>query len=141
MTRHEETSLSERRDGAASLHLDMNEQAHCLQHTDVIALQMERSEMQREHMYQLLAGSPALAHKPWFLMTIHNPLEHAPAQQLAEQLRCHCHAVILVRERYPNDTVAAALALHRLHFPHIPEQERKGRILFLTGKGDGNGRC
>jgi len=125
---------------ASILEPQPDDQVRCLACLDVIALNMEAPEPAREQAHQVLIDRQLIVwrHKPWVLLTIHNPREYIYAQQLADKIRRLCLAVITVKEQYPNETAAAALALHRLHFPQIPEQERKSHILLLGCCSDGH---
>lgn len=77
----------------------------------------------------------------WVLLMTHSALEEQAAKDLTQALvkpTSWCRGVRVVHEARPEEgglegTANAAIELHRLHFPAVPEHKRPARILVLGG--------
>ena len=73
---------------------------------------------------------------PWLLVFAQNAQERALGSILTRALTTRCfpfQGVRVVNEGTSDQTARAALDLHRLHFSHLPEQQRGAHILILGG--------
>jgi hypothetical protein len=68
---------------------------------------------------------------PWVLVFTNSNLEAELGRQLGRALVTRCQGTVVVTEGGQENSARAALALHRLHFPGVPERERAARILVL----------
>lgn len=111
-----------------------------LEQVDVIALDAAVSaDLMGARACRLLANRQRMAphNLPRLLITAHNDIERQLAQRAARQLQQFVASVTILDERGRNETAMNALALHRQHWPDVPEQERKTRILLLGRRGGG----
>ncbi|MGB8348364.1 MAG: hypothetical protein WCD86_26010 [Ktedonobacteraceae bacterium] len=111
-----------------------------LEQVDVIALDAAVSaDLMGARARRLLANRQRVApHRlPRLLITAHNDIERQLAQRAARQLQIFVESVTILDERGRNEMAVNALALHRQHWPDVPEQERKLRILLLGRRGGG----
>lgn len=74
---------------------------------------------------------------PWLLVLTHSAMERSLASILTQALTTRTlpfQGVKAVNEGNCQQSALAALDLHRLHFPHLSEQQRGMHILVLGGK-------
>ncbi len=103
--------------------------------TDLIDSQTRTNLLQRIHtlMQRVEQGGTPL-HSAWLLLMTHTHQERMIASTLTGALAASapwCRGVRVVEERTAEETAKAAIELHRLHYPTIPDRERLVRILVV----------
>lgn len=102
---------------------------------DLIDTQSRTDLLQRIHtLMQRAEQGGAPLRGTWLLLMTHTHQERMIASTLTGALAASapwCRGVRVVEERTPEETAKAAIELHRLHYPTIPDRERLARILVV----------
>lgn len=103
--------------------------------TDLMATQARTERLQKmAQLAQLAKTEETSRRSTWLLLLIHSRQEGMLASTLTGVLtraNSWCRGVRTVKERTAEETARAAIDLHRLHFPEVPDTERASRILVL----------
>jgi DNA repair photolyase len=74
---------------------------------------------------------------PVVLLMLHHDRDRKSVELFIRQIQPLCQSIQVIEEKSRNKTATHALALHAQHFPAIPYQERKERLLLLGRRGGG----
>lgn len=105
---------------------------------DVIALDAAVSSgLAGMRTVRLLTNRQLIAPKqlPLLLIMTHSSDEQQKALAAAERFRPFVQSIQIVEQQRRTETALNALQVHRTNWPHLPEQERKSRILLLSRRG------